>query len=244
LFVIEGPHLIQELLASGQPIQLLLYTRESATDPPVEELVRRCRAAGIRDEPVTGAELAEVADTVTPQGMLAVAERPRWGWPQLGSARLLVLDALQDPGNFGTLVRTSEAMGVEGIVALPGCVDPWGPKVTRAAAGSTLRVPIVETDWAEVRARLATAGIEVWAADPRGEPLGRAERIPPGLALVLGNEGAGVSSALLAEADRCVAIPQRGGAESLNVAVAGGILMDRLFGRAFEASPETDQGGR
>ena len=138
-----------------------------------------------------------------------------------------MLDAVQDPGNFGTLARTAEALGAAGLVALPGTVDPWNPKSVRAAMGSTFRLPVVEAGWDALAPWLAERGVATLAAVVGGEPLGN-ER-PRRAALVLGNEGAGVGDETRARAHRAVGIPLRGRAESLNVAAAGAILLYELL---------------
>ncbi|MFQ5890417.1 MAG: TrmH family RNA methyltransferase [Gemmatimonadota bacterium] len=230
LFLAEGPHLLRELLASGRPIVRVLYTRAVAVDPEAAGLLDRCVGAGVPCGEVSEAELGDYADTITPQGILAVAEIPRWCWAHVTTPRLLVLDAVQDPGNLGTLVRTAEGMGLGGVVVLPGTADPWSPKVARAAAGSTLRIPILAGDWEEVAEELRAREVVTWAAEATGQPYRRGDAAPSRLALALGNEGAGISAAVLRDAARRVGVPLGGRLESLNVAAAGAILMDRIFG--------------
>lgn len=237
LAVAEGPRLLEELLASPARVRHVLWTPEGAADPRSAAVLERCRRAGIACEEVGPSDLADVADTVTPQGLLAVVEIPPLGWEDLPEGDLLVLDAVQDPGNLGTLLRTALAMGVRGAVTLEGTVDPWNPKAVRASAGSVFRLPVVAAPRAEVAGRLREGGWSVWAADAAGEPVRRGEALPERLALVLGNEGSGVSARLLEEADRRVAVELAGGVESLNVAVAAAVLMDRIFSsRAPEAT--------
>lgn len=228
LLLVEGPRLLRELLDSPAEGSRVYYTEDFAGD----ELLSRCRAAGMESELVGRGELEEFADTVTPQGILAVARVPRAGWEDLPADGLLVFDGVQDPGNLGTLVRTAEAMGMKGAVCLPGTVDPWSPKVTRAAAGSTFRVPVVQAEWEEAASRLAERETEVWAADVLGEPVWRGEGRPSRLAVVLGNEGRGVSEEVLGRSSRRVRVPIAGRVDSLNVAVAGALLIDRIFGAA------------
>lgn len=229
LFLLEGPRLLEELLAAGTPIVKLLHTRAASEDAGVGPLLERatCRAPV---EEVSEAELARFADTASPQGVLAVAERPRWGWADVTVPRLLVLDAVQDPGNVGTLLRTAEALGLGGVIALPGTADPFAPKAVRAAAGSTLRLPVLTLTWEETADELARREIALWAADAAGEPARRGDPVPERLALAVGNEGAGLSPPVRAAAGRAVAVPVRGRVESLNVAAAAAILADRLFG--------------
>ncbi|HWK89000.1 MAG TPA: RNA methyltransferase, partial [Longimicrobium sp.] len=175
--------------------------------------------------------LRELADTETPQGILAVAEIPARSLDDLRvagePAALLVLDAVQDPGNLGTLVRTAEALGALGVVALPGTVDAWNPKAVRSAMGSVFRLPVVPAAWDELQPWLRTNGFRALAAAGGGEPLPSPP--PARAALVLGNEGAGVGDETRARVDGTVGIPLRGRAESLNVAAAGAILLHELL---------------
>jgi len=232
LFIVEGPRLLTEMLASGPRITLLLYTRDADSDPVGEPLLRSAREAGLPCREVSGLELRDIADAVSPQAVVAVAEIPHRDWQDVAPGHILVLDAVQDPGNVGSLARSAEALGAGAVVALPGTADPWSPKVTRTAAGATLRLPMLAATWDEARARLAAADTQVWVADASGEPIVGDPGAPARLALVLGNEGAGVSGAVRADAERIVAAPLARPVDSLGVAAAGAILMDRLFREA------------
>src|SRR5262249_35757970 len=147
-------------------------------------------------------ELRELADTEQPQGVVAVAEIPRHGLASLAveaePAVVLVLDAVQDPGHFGTLVRTAEALGAAGVIALPGTVDPWTPKSARAAGGSSFRPPTVSAEGGDGAPGLAARRIAPVAAGVGAPPLPHPP--PRRAALVLGNEGAGVGEETLARA--------------------------------------------
>jgi TrmH family RNA methyltransferase len=136
-----------------------------------------------------------------------------------------MLDAVQDPGNFGTLVRSAEALGAAGVIALPGTVDPWNPKAVRAAVGSTFRLPVVGSSWETAAEWLRREGFGILGADAGGGPVPASVRRA---ALVVGNEGAGLSAAVRAGMDGLVGIPLRGRAESLNVAAAAAILLYEL----------------
>lgn len=229
-FLVEGPRVLAELLRTGRPVTLVLYTEPAVEEPDGRELLSRALEAGVATELVSDAELRRHADTVNPQGWVAAATVPAWTWSDVVGARLLVLDSVRDPGNLGTLIRAAEGLGAGAVVALRGTVDPWSPKVVRAAAGSSLRLPVLEADWDEVVPRLHALNAPVWVAEADGEMVARTEPRLDRVALVLGNEGAGVSAPIRAVADRVVAIPMIGETESLNAAIAGAILMDRLFG--------------
>ncbi|MBT8462779.1 MAG: RNA methyltransferase [Gemmatimonadetes bacterium] len=229
-FLVEGPRVLSDLLRTGRPVTLVLYTEASLEEPDGRDLLARIAEAEIPLELVSEVELRKHADTVTPQGWLATAPIPAWTWSDVDGARLLVLDAVRDPGNVGTLIRAAEALGAGGVVMLPGTADPWNPKVVRAASGSSLRLPVFEAGWDDVLARLRQWGTPVWVAEADGDIVGRGDPRPRHVAVVLGNEGEGVSVRVRAAADRIIAIPMRGEVESLNAAIAGAILMDRLFG--------------
>ncbi|NNK49589.1 MAG: RNA methyltransferase [Gemmatimonadetes bacterium] len=229
-FLVEGPRVLSDLLRTGRPVTLVLYTEASLEEPDGRDLLARIAEAEIPLELVSEVELRKHADTVTPQGWLATAPIPAWTWSDVDGARLLVLDAVRDPGNVGTLIRAAEALGAGGVVMLPGTADPWNPKVVRAASGSSLRLPVFEAGWDDVLARLREWGTPVWVAEADGDIVGRGDPRPRHVAVVLGNEGEGVSVRVRAAADRIIAIPMRGEVESLNAAIAGAILMDRLFG--------------
>jgi RNA methyltransferase, TrmH family len=232
LFLAEGVRAVEDLLASPLPVRLAVAASSLGDTPRGQALLDVLARKRVALHEASDRELAALADTETPQGILAVAPIPGAGLDALrveahDPAVVLVLDAVQDPGNFGTLARTAEALGAVGLVALPGTVDPWNPKSVRAAMGSTFRLPVVESGWDALAPWLAARGVETLAAVVGGEPLG--EPRPRRAALVLGNEGAGVGDETRARAGRAVGIPLRGRAESLNVAAAGAILLYELL---------------
>lgn len=231
LFLAEGVRAVEDLAASPLPVRLAAASSSLGDTPRGRALLDVLATKGVVVREAGERELAELAGTETPQGILAVAEIPRARLDDLAVGRapaaLLVLDAVQDPGNFGTLARTAEALGAAGVVALPGTVDPWNPKSVRAAMGSSFRLPVVQAEWDGLGPWLASAGFATLAAAAGGEPLGDAR--PARAALVVGNEGAGISDDTRARADRVVGIPLRGRAESLNVAAAGAILLYELL---------------
>jgi TrmH family RNA methyltransferase len=227
-FLAEGVRVLEDLLASDLRVVLVVASSSLEDSARGGALLDRAARAGVPVRTVPDAELDTLAGTLNPQGVLAVAEVPRVSLDTLrsgGTPLALLLDGVQDPGNFGTLVRSAEALGAAGVVALPGTVDPWNPKAVRAAAGSAFRIPVIQASWNDASDWLRAEGYEIVASAAGGEPLGR-----PGakVALVVGNEGAGVSENVLSEVDRTVGIPLRGRADSLNVAAAAAILMYEL----------------
>ncbi len=170
-----------------------------------------------------------LADTETPQGLLAVFEEPPHDLASLApppaGARYLVLDALQDPGNVGTLLRTAAAFGVTAALLLDGTADPWSPKAVRAAAGELFRLPVVRTRWDKARGWLEAHEVAMLVADGAGQDLRTVPLPPAPLALLVGNEGAGPRPEVRDAAHTLLALPLGRGVESLNAAMAGSILL-------------------
>jgi TrmH family RNA methyltransferase len=176
---------------------------------------------------VTEREFASAASTESPQGVLAIGTIPVRSLSDLTDRtplRLLVIDAIQDPGNLGTLLRTAHALGLDGSVALPGTVDLWNAKVVRSAMGSLFKHHALQADLEALSAFLERENCPLWGADMAGVPVADLHA-PPRLALAVGNEGAGLTPAVREVARTLVSLPMRGDAESLNVAVAAGILL-------------------
>jgi TrmH family RNA methyltransferase len=227
-FVAEGVRVVEELIRSGRSVTGVLVTRTAAATPRVAALLDATTAPHVI---VTDAEFASAASTDAPQGILAVAEVADRGLGAVPADRLrrvLVLDAVQDPGNVGTLIRTAAGLRADAVVALPGTADPWNAKVVRGGAGAHFHVIVTTATADELAARLRDAGAVLWGADAAGRPVGSVPP-PPRLALAVGNEGAGLSPAVRDLAAACVSLPMAPGIESLNVAVAAGILMYELF---------------
>lgn len=183
-------------------------------------------------EEVAAHEFGSAAETESPQGVIGIAEAPRNSLRDLPAdwkGILLVLDAVQDPGNVGTIVRTAAALGAVGTITLPGTVDLWNAKVVRSGMGAHFRHPTFSSTWAELDTFRVQAGVKLFVADVTGTPAS-ASRRPDRLALVVGNEGSGVSAEAHARADETIALQLHPDVESLNVAVATGILL-YLFGQ-------------
>ena len=231
LALAEGVRLVEEAMAAGVEV------RGAAVSPALEATTRGkalksgLAAGGVRLEEVSEVELSDLADTEQPQGIVAVIRPPVWTLEQIATptgAVVLVLDAVQDPGNVGTMLRTAHGLGAAGVVALKGTAELTSPKVLRGSMGALFRLPAVPSDGEAFLAWAAARGIELWVAAADGAPLGPAPGPRggrPPLAIAVGNEGAGIGRMLDAAAARRVAIPLARAAESLNVAVAAGILL-------------------
>lgn len=230
LFVAEGVRAVEEVVRARLAIRGALVTPQLSESPRGRTLKSSLESRGTELAEVSSRELASAADTETPQGVLAIAEVPQYTLDTLQlpvQARLLVLDGVQDPGNVGTILRTAAALGALAVLALPGTVDLWNPKVIRGAMGAHFRYPAIQLEYEELFSYLTQNDAELWGAEARGDPVvGIAP--PPRLAIAVGNEGAGLSEPVRAHSRRTVALALEPGVESLNVAVATGILLYSL----------------
>jgi RNA methyltransferase, TrmH family len=230
LFVCEGVRAVEELLRSPIVPTGIVVGAQLLEAPRGAALREAITRSGYPVEEVSPRDFHTAAETESPQGVLAIAPIPRRSLDAVEPAdglRLLVLDAVQDPGNVGTILRTAAALGATATVALPGTVDLWNAKVVRSAMGALFHHVCLSATWADVDAFRQRSGLALWVADAGGTPLGGAPA-PTRLGLVVGNEGAGVSPDARARADHLVALPLAPLVESLNVAVAAGILLYEL----------------
>ncbi|MGV3707290.1 MAG: TrmH family RNA methyltransferase [Gemmatimonas sp.] len=229
LFVAEGVRSVESLLDSPLAVRgILTAPGLEGTDRGLA-ILARAEQRNIPLLQVTDAEFASSASTDTPQGILAIAKVPDWRLESpVGPARYLVLDGVQDPGNVGTILRTAAAFGVTATVCLPGTVDIWNAKVVRSTMGAAFVHPVVAMTANAFGEFCITHKVPCWAADTEGTSLSRTGVLPERLALIVSNEGAGLSPDAAALATQRVAIAMAPGVESLNVAVATGILLHAL----------------
>lgn len=245
---IEGEHLLAEALRSGLRIRTVFVRRDleraqggqsvrgpghdQGRDNGHRSSLRRLDRLGLPSSvPVvelTPPVFASAVETESPQGIAALVDPPRFSLDNALSGRnpLVVIAAgLQDPGNFGTLIRSAEAFGASGVLALPGTVGVWNSKVLRASAGSAFRVPVIYERSARIFDALADRRIPVLAAVlDDAVPCSQANLAGPA-AILIGNEGSGLSAELLDHAQSRIAVPMPGPVESLNAAVAASILL-------------------
>lgn len=226
LVLVEGVRAVSEALDTGTRVSFAVTSPRLSTTEAGAALGRRL--AELDCASVTDRELAESADTDHPQGVLLVCEEPVSALSDLpDSGRFLILDAVQDPGNVGTLVRSAVAFGLDAIICLDGTVDPWGAKVVRASAGMMFRLPVVACGVDEALAAFRERGVPLLVSSPEGADANR-HRGLASFGLVVGNEGAGVRGDFRGAAPATVAVSMTGPAESLNVGIAGSILMHML----------------
>ncbi|MDR0898192.1 MAG: RNA methyltransferase [Oscillospiraceae bacterium] len=218
-FLAEGAKLCAEALRDAEVALLLADAAKAEAFAPLLEAAPEALLAPAH-------VLASVCEVKTPQGVAAAVKMPPALDLAAAESPLLVLDGVQDPGNVGTMLRTAEAAGFKGALLSEACADPFAPKTVRASMGSVLRLPFARGDLPAMLAVLAGRGYTLVSAELGGQPFAQAARaLQPPFALVIGSEGRGVSPAVSALCGLKVALPMRGRAESLNAAVAAGILM-------------------
>ena len=223
---IEGPNLLEEALRAGLRIECVFVAQGS------ERLLEPLALSPDTEILFLPPTLLEAAlATETPQPIAALVEPTDWTWahffdPHRKIAPLVVvLAALQDPGNMGTILRSAEAFGADGVICLPGTVSPWNPKAVRASAGSVFRIPVLAVSVEECFMHLREAGVKIWTtAIHAAEPAELVNLAGP-IALLIGNEGNGVPGDLAAAADGAITIPCSGPVDSLNASVAAGVLL-------------------
>lgn len=219
LFFGEGPKLLAEALKAGAAIEAVV-TAQGTDLPGLEGLWR----AEVPED-----LLNSLCDTRTPQGVLFLAAMPDLTPPErLEGRRWLVLDGLQDPGNVGTIWRTADALGADGLILTNRCADPFSPKTVRATMGACFRLPVYEAAEEELPGLLKRSGLPLYATALREDTVDvkavRLERC----AVVIGSEGGGVSQELLRLSEKTIKIPMRERCESLNAAVAAAVILWEL----------------
>jgi TrmH family RNA methyltransferase len=234
-FLLEGTHLIQEALKADIELEAVLYSQERGYPKELEDpdlLPCDCIA-------VSEAVLAKCADTQTPQGVVAIAVKPKWQVAEIleqPNALVMVIDSVQDPGNLGTIIRSADAVGASAVVIGHGTVDLYNPKAVRSTMGSLFHLPIVEADLLELLPTAIDKGIQIISTSLQAKEHCYEIDMTPSTWFIVGNEGNGVSPQLQSFVTQQIIIPMRGQAESINVAMAATVLLfeaarQRHFGR-------------
>ena len=214
-FLVEGVRMVQEALSSAFEVQALLLREDYQPEYRFP--------AEIPAYVLPAHVFQSVCDTKTPQGIAAVLTRQT---READGPRLLALDGVQDPGNVGTIIRTADAAGFTGVLFSPECADLFSPKVLRATMGSVFRLGFsFPASLPDALEQLKKDGYSVLSSQLDGSPFYDRKDVSSSFVLVIGNEGNGVSDAVKAAATHHLCLPMRGGAESLNAAVAAGIMM-------------------
>lgn len=223
-FLVEGEVMIREALRCG------LNMDEAVADESCAGFAEELSAMGLSVCIVNRNLLESICDTRTPQGVCASFSAPEPVRMEALPARIVALDGVQDPGNLGTIWRTADAAGFQALLLGAGGADPLSPKVQRAAMGSGFRLPFAQAPaLEEALLSLRARGWRVIASDLHGADFYARGDVGEKFVLVIGNEARGISDAVRAAADLRLKLPMRGGAESLNAAVAAGIMMYELM---------------
>ena len=218
VFVAEGPKLINELLSAGLPVQQLYAVKEW--------IEGQGRQLTVPVTEITASELERISLLQTPNQVLGIFKKPVFtAYRPERNTLSLMLDTIQDPGNLGTIIRCADWFGISQIFCSPDCADAWNPKVVQATMGSIARVQVAYgslTEWL-VQAK----GLPAYAAILNGTDLRQQPAIKEGI-IIIGNESKGISAEVLALCSNRITIPRHGQAESLNAAVATGIILSHL----------------
>ncbi|GAB4372841.1 MAG: RNA methyltransferase [Calditrichia bacterium] len=233
LFLVEGVRLCEEALNSGWEIEAAYLTHQFLTQPRAEVFQKMLQNRGIKALEVDSDIFERLSQTETPQGILLIMKMPRLDLESIlqgnGKRLVLVLDAISDPGNMGTLIRTADWFGADAVISSSQSVDLYNPKVVRASMGSIFHLDCIEEESIQkTLGLLKKTGFRILSTSAKqGQPLSEVQIQPP-VALILGSEAHGLPQELKNAADMTLHIPKFGQAESLNVTVAGGILLNRL----------------
>ncbi len=216
-YLVEGFHLVEEALKSEHVLEIIVS--ENTGLPPTWNY------GDIPVTMITNEIMLSLSDTETPQGILAICHSQQIASEKVTGTKYLLIDAVQDPGNLGTMIRTADAAGVDAVIVGEGSVDAYNPKVLRSAQGSHFHLSIIRgnlTAWIE---KLKEVNIPVYGTALQNAKVYTEIETSGSFALVVGNEGSGVQKAILAETTDNLYIPIYGKSESLNVGIATGILL-------------------
>ena len=231
LFLLEGPQAVREALTYRPDAIVELFATQAGWDRH-PDIRSKAAAAGVDVEYVTEYVLNAMADTVTPQGLVAVVRQTPTSVRDVfaaGPRLVAICEEVRDPGNLGTIIRAADAAGADAVVLTGRTVDPYNPKVVRATTGSLFHLPVsVGGELADVVEHAHAAGLRILAADVKGDDLLRARAdgvLAEPTGWLFGNEARGLEDAALERADRVLRLPIFGRAESLNLATAASVCL-------------------
>jgi RNA methyltransferase, TrmH family len=229
LFLCEGEHMVGEAMQNAQKDVRVLFVQDSKLEQ-YSALVTRATQAECYTVP--GQVLAALSQVKAQQGIAAVVSQPPRATLETLGSRVVLLENVQDPGNVGTILRTADASGFSACILTAGSADPFSPKALRATMGSVFRVPVAVLESAtQAVLQLKESGYAVLACALDGDDFYARGPLPQKVCLIIGNEGAGITPQTQAQATMRYRLPMRGGAESLNAAVAAAIFMYEIVNR-------------
>ena len=229
LFVVEGTRFVQEALESSWILEYAVVSEEHEGNERSRELATSFESRGCPVLSVPSALYKKISDTETPQGILAVVKQKREALETVtetpGKSLWVILDALQDPGNVGTIIRTAYAAGAAGVLLAGECADLYAGKTTRATMGSLFHLPVIKASAPQCLEFCRRLGLSLYVAGAEAKDAYTVVDLTNPCAVVLGNEGAGVGEDFRSQARLHLKIPISGRAESLNVASAAAVIL-------------------
>lgn len=243
LMLVEGYREIKRALDNNHPLSELFFCEDMFHGGNEEELVDRCRESGAHILPCTSPVFTKMSYRDRPEGLLAVAPQVGGSLEDLAapqSGLFVVAEAVEKPGNLGTILRSADAAGADAVLVCDRCTDLNNPNVVRASIGTLFSLPVVEASTADTLAWLREHGIRVLATSPHADPLYTEVDMVHGTAVVISTEQYGLSKTWMEAADMQVRIPMMGQADSLNVASACTILLYEAIRQRAAASPGND----
>ncbi len=234
-FLIEGMRLCEEMANSNWEAESVLFTSSFQNSSGGKKLLQKFERKNAKPIPVKPEKIKKLSETVTPQGIIAVAKIKKFSLNELwseGSNIILALDAIRDPGNVGTLIRTVDAFGIDGVLLSSDTVELYNPKVVRSTMGSIFHLPIFdEVDLEKTIPQLKKRNFKIYGTDAKeGKDPDKVD-FSKKICLLIGSEAEGLNENLLKLSDEIIRIPIFGRAESLNVSIAGGILLYEITKR-------------
>lgn len=221
LFIAEGLRFVESAIESNS-VKYILYSEKIYSTNGYDRILKNKEAVF----EIPNETLMELCDTENPQGVIAICYKKEYELENIPRKLLIIVDGVQDPGNLGTIIRTSDAAGVSGIIVLKGTVDIYNPKVLRSTMGSIFNIPIIlKDDFAEVSSALLKEGYNIVTTSLEGKKSLYEYDFSKKTAIILGNEANGVSEEVLNISTEKIIIPMEGKSESLNVAIANSIIV-------------------
>ena len=235
-FFVEGARIVKEALMSSAEIKEIIISEKASENEDIAETICMAIKLGCDIYTVSETVFKSISETTNPQGILATIKMADYDLEEMIIAKsidvrkcdkyFVILDEIKDPGNMGTIIRTADAAGFNGVIVSKGCVDVYNPKVLRSTMGSIFHIPInLSQDLSYALKEIKMQNIRVYAAHTKGNLYYYEADMTQSTAIVIGNEAFGISDKTMESADELISIPITGRAESLNASVAAGILM-------------------
>ncbi|RKD24651.1 hypothetical protein BEP19_05140 [Ammoniphilus oxalaticus] len=235
-FIVEGEHVVEEAIKQEAPIEALLMTEAFPATEIISQFAQTNPSICFQ---VSDTIMRRLSETETPQGIMAITKIQKDELESfIHKKYLLLLDAIQDPGNLGTIIRAADAAGVDGIILGNGTVDPHNSKVVRSTMGSIFHIPIIQANLAEIIGQLQQHEYTFIAASLEGAVAYDEQDYTGSIGIVIGNEANGVSEEILRACSSRIKIPLYGRAESLNAAIAAGIIMYEATRQRKQVAPK------